>query len=91
MKEIIVSTGDIQQDYEVIRPIHFFHLSLLDEQRFGQKNLSFERTIDKMIDKLKEEAKTAGGDAIIFLRVDWVILQLGGKEYFVYGTLVKFK
>jgi uncharacterized protein YbjQ (UPF0145 family) len=44
-----------------------------------------------MIEELKEEAEEAGGDAIIFLRVDWVILQLGGKEYFVYGTLVKFK
>lgn len=91
MSEIIVSTGDIKRDYEVLKPIHTFHLSLNDKERFGDKYISFDKTIDKLIKELKEEAKENGGDAIIFLRVDWVILQLGGKEYFVYGTLVKFK
>jgi uncharacterized protein YbjQ (UPF0145 family) len=91
MKEIIVSTGDIKRDYEVLRPIHTFHLSLLDEQRFNEKRISFDNTIDKLIEEMKEEAKEAGGDAILFLRVDFEQMQLGGTQYFVYGTLVKFR
>ena len=40
---------------------------------------------------MKKEAEEAGGDAILFLRVDMEQLQLSGTQYFVYGTLVKFK
>jgi len=91
MTEIIVSTGDIQQDYEVLRPIHLFHFSNFNKVVFGTDEISVNETIAKMIDKLREEAEDAGGDAITFLRVDWQHIQLGGKEYLVYGTLVKFK
>ncbi len=91
ISEIIVSTGGIKKEYEVLRPIHSFHHSLLDEQRFGEKRISFDNTVDKIIDEMKEEAKEAGGDAILFLKVDFEQMQLGGTQYFVYGTLVKFK
>ena len=91
VKEIIVSTGNIKRDYEVLRPIHLFHHSLLDESVFGEKRMSFDRTIDKIINQLKEAAIKENGDAILFLRVDFEQMQLGGTQYFVYGTLVKFK
>ncbi len=91
MDKIIVSTGDIKQDYEVLRPIHLFHLSGLSEQRFGSDKLSFDQTFDKMIEWLIEEAKEEKGDAIIFLRFEYQRIQLQFTEYFIYGTLVKFK
>ena len=91
MKEIIVSTGDIPKDYDVIRPIHLFHHSLNNKERFGEKNLAVDDVVDHIIDEMKEEAKEAGGDAILFLRVDFEQLQLSGTQYFVYGTLVKFR
>ena len=90
MKEIIVSTGDIQRDYDVLRPIHLFHHSLNNKDRFGEKNLSVDEVIDHIIDEMKEEASEEGCDAIINLRVDFEQLQLSGTQYFVYGTLVKF-
>jgi uncharacterized protein YbjQ (UPF0145 family) len=40
---------------------------------------------------MKKQAQYAGADAILFLRVDFEQLQLSGTQYFVYGTLVKFK
>lgn len=91
MKEIIVSTGDIKKDYEVLRPIHLFHHSLNNKDRFGEKNISVDDVIDHIIEEMKEEASNEGGDAILFLRVDFEQLQLSGTQYFVYGTLVKFK
>ena len=91
MSEIIVSTGDIKRDYEVLKPIHLFHHSLNNKERFGEKNISVDDVIDYIIEEMKEEAKEAGGDAILFLRVDFEQLQLSGTQYFVYGTLVKFK
>lgn len=91
MSEIIVSTGDIKQDYKVLRPIHLYHHSLNNKERFGEKNLSVDRTIDKIIEEMQKTAEKDGGDAILFLRVDMEQLQLSGTQYFVYGTLVKFK
>jgi uncharacterized protein YbjQ (UPF0145 family) len=91
MKEIIVSTGEIKRDYDVLRPIHIFHHSLLNKEVFGDKNISFDEVIDKMIEEIKDEAEEDGGDAILFLRIDFEQMQLGGTQYFVYGTLVKFK
>ena len=91
MKEIIVSTGDIKQNYEVLKPIHLYHHSLNNKERFGEKNLSVDRTIDKIIEEMQKTAEKDGGDAILFLRVDMEQLQLSGTQYFVYGTLVKFK
>jgi hypothetical protein len=91
MDEIIVSTGDIKRDYEVLRPIHLYHHSLNNKERFGEKNISVDDVIDHIIEEMKEEAKEDDGDAILFLRVDFEQLQLSGTQYFVYGTLVKFK
>jgi hypothetical protein len=91
MNEIIVSTGDIKKDYDVLRPIHLYHHSLNNKERFGEKNLSVDGTIDKIIVEMKKQAQYAGADAILFLRVDMEQLQLSGTQYFVYGTLVKFK
>jgi len=68
-----------------------FHLSQLNQEVFGEKQLSFDKTIDKIIEKLQEKTKEAGGDGIIFLRVQFDQLELRGTQYFVYGTAVKFK
>jgi len=90
MENIIVSTGDIKQDYQVLKPVHQFHLSQLDKEIFG-KDLTFDGTIDALIEELKKKPKEAGGDAITFLRVEFEQLELRGTQYFVYGTMVKFK
>ena len=37
MSEIIVSTGVIKKDYDVLRPIHFYHYSLSNKDKFGEK------------------------------------------------------
>ncbi len=81
MENIIVSTGDIKRDYDIIKPVHLFHLSILDEDMFGEKNLSFDGAIDKIIEKLQEKTKDAGGDAIIFLRVQYSQMELRGNYY----------
>jgi ribosomal protein L40E len=91
LNKIIVSTGDIKRDYNVLRPIHLFHHGLTNKERFGEKYIATDVVIDKIINLLRGEAEKAGGDAILFLRVDMEQMQLGGSQYFVYGTLVKFK
>ena len=91
MSEIIVSTGDIKRDYDVLSPIHLYHHSLNNKERFGEKNLSVDETSDKIIGEMKKQAQYAGADAILFLKVDFEQLQLSGTQYFIYGTLVKFK
>lgn len=91
MENIVVSTGDIKRDYDIIKPVHMFHLSMLDEDMFGEKNLSVDGATDKIIESLQEKTKDAGGDAIIFLRVQFDQMDLRGTQYFVYGTMVKFK
>lgn len=91
MKEIIVSTGDIKRDYDVIKPIFYFHHTLMNKDVFGEKNISTTKLIGLIIEKMKEEADLLGADAILYLRVDFEQMQLGGTQYFVYGTLVKFK
>ena len=40
-KEIIVSTGDIKRDYDVIKPIFYFHHTLTNKDVFGEKNISY--------------------------------------------------
>ena len=90
MKEIIFSTGDVNKEYEILKPVHMFHYSLLNKDRFGTDKLSIDQTIDKIIERLQKEVNDAGGDAIIFLRIDFEQMQLQGTQYFVYGTMVKF-
>jgi len=57
---------------------------------FGE-DLTFDGTIDALIEILKKKTKEAGGDAIAFLRVDFEQKELRGTQYFIYGTMIKFK
>ena len=56
-----------------------------------ERKISATKIAGLIIEKMKEEADKLGGDAILFLKVDMEQLQLSGTQYFVYGTLVKFK
>lgn len=88
-KSVIVSTGDIRGNYEIIGTVHLYHNSLLNEQMFNEKKLAFDQVIDKIIEHLKIKTYDAGGNGIIYLRVDFEQMPLGGTQYFVYGTMIK--
>lgn len=90
-KEVILSTGNIDGDYSVIGIVHYFHLTFMNKEKFGDKNLSFDNTVDKIIDILIDKTIKAGGDGITFLRVESNAIQLGGTQIFVYGTMIKRK
>lgn len=91
MENFIVSTGDVKMDYEVIRPVHYYHITLSNKETFGEKNIPFDDVIDRIIDLLKEESIAEGGNGIIYLRVSFNPLSVGGSQIFVYGTMIKTK
>jgi hypothetical protein len=90
-QNIILSSGNYTGSYDVIGLVHQYHLTLNNKEKFGEKNLSFDDTVDKIIDLLIDETIEAGGDGIIFLRVEFHAIQLGGSQIFVYGTMIKSK
>lgn len=90
-QNIILSTGNYNGDYNVIGLVHQYHLTLNNKEKFGEKNLSFDDTVDNIVDILIDETIEAGGDGIIYLRVEFHAIQLGGSQIFVYGTMIKRK
>ena len=90
-QNVILSTGNYHGGYDAIGIVHQYHLTLNNKEKFGEKNLSFDDTVDRIIDLLIDETIEAGGDGIIFLRVEFHAIQLGGSQIFVYGTMIKRK
>lgn len=88
-KDFIISTGSYNGNYNVLGIAHHYHLSIMNKQKFGEKNLSFDNQVDNIIDLLIDETEKAGGDGLIFLRVEFFTMQLQGEQIFVYGTMIK--
>ena len=90
MSEVLVSTGDIKQDYEVVDIIfssqvirrHFFRSG-------GRETLKFLPEVNK---KLKDMAKEKGCDAVIWINYDFARdLNVQVIVITAYGTGIKFK
>ncbi len=89
MKEIIVSTGDIKQNYQVLKPVFLYHTVKYVKNDY--RGIEVERTLDKLIEKFKDKAIEFNGDAILFLKVDIKSKPEDNNQFFISGTLVKFK
>ena len=93
MADVIISTGDVKRDYEVLDTI--FALGQ------GEAGL-FTRAPDNAFKGVKSEliskCKTLGGNAVIFCQFEYrITLNEGlfgskqGVEIFAYGTAVRMK
>jgi hypothetical protein len=91
MANLILSTGDIRQNYTIIDPVF----------AYGSSNDGFLKTANpleaysKVADLLKDRAAKMGADGIIHATFDYRVAAKtgcgGGKafEVFAYGTAVK--
>ena len=89
MSDVVVTLGDLKEDYEVIDTIFvtagsggFFKLN------------SREEAYEKVKCELKQKCASMGGDAIIFLQFDYSQSSGGGMlatNFTAYGTVVKRK
>ncbi len=88
MKDIIISTGDIKEEYETIDVL--FAVQVIRSHFFrsgGRETLNFLPDVNK---KLKEAAKKVGCDAVIWIDYDFA---RDPKVQIItaYGTGVKIK
>lgn len=96
VKKIILSTGDIKKDYEVVEIIHVAQvIRSWWITTGGREILGFYPEIDK---KLRDTARTKGCDAVIWIDYDVTREQMKGMAgtrttaiITAYGTGVKFK
>lgn len=87
-KNIIVTSGDLKNDYEVIGMVTHYFSTIVQK-----KPETAEDIFHYVVDKLKEKAKQLDGDAIISVRFQREYIGGGyvqGSTLFSYGTVVKF-
>jgi len=92
MNNILITTGDIKEDYEIIDAV--FALDSCKEGVF--KGADPNKAFDKVKDGLREKAKELGGHAVINCEFEYrvaVSQGFGGSkqviEIFAYGTAVR--
>jgi len=88
MSEVLISTGDIKQDYEVVDII--FSVQVIRSHFFrsgGRETLKFLPEVNK---KLKDMAKEKGCDAVIWIDYDFA-RDPNVQVITAYGTGIKFK
>ena len=92
MDNILITTGDIREDYEIIDAV--FALDSCQESFFqsADPNVAFE----KIKNGLRKEAKALGGHAVINCQFEYRIAVAQGLvsskqvvEIFAYGTAVR--
>ncbi len=87
MENVILSTGDIKKDYEIIDVI-FAQAGIHNPYFAGpQYNESF----DELKKILKQKCAEIGGNAVINVRFEYQHTKNNIHELFSYGTCVKFK
>ncbi|MBQ9313762.1 MAG: heavy metal-binding domain-containing protein [Clostridia bacterium] len=91
MEDIIISTGDINNDYEVIDAIFALDSCKEGILRGADPNKAF----DKVKNKLRKKCIELDGDAVINCQFEYRIRENGGfsgdkevVEIFAYGTAV---
>lgn len=92
MNNILITTGDIKEDYEIIDAI--FALDSCTEGVF--KGADPNKAFDKVKDGLRKKAKDLGGHAVINCQFEYRVAVsqglMGSKqviEIFAYGTAVR--
>ena len=93
MANVIISTGDIKEDYEVIDAI--FELGQGEAGLFATGS---DEAFKKVKTQLASKCKSLGGNAVIFCQFEYrITLNDGlfgkkqGVEIFAYGTAVRTK
>jgi hypothetical protein len=94
MGNVILSTGDIRRDYEIIDTVFAYGSS---HEGFLKSANPIE-AYQKVGDVLKQNAKKKGADGIVFTTFDYRVAVKSGCmssgqsfEVFAYGTAIKFK
>ena len=92
MDNILITTGDLKEDYEVIDAI--FALDSCKESFFSGADPN--KAFDKVKNSLREKASDLGGDAVINCQFEYRVAVsqgfTGSKqviEIFAYGTAVR--
>lgn len=92
MENILITTGDVKEDYEIIDAV--FALDSCTEGFF--KGADPNKAFDKVKDGLRKKAEELGGDAVINCQFEYRIAVsqglIGSKqvvEIFAYGTAVR--
>jgi hypothetical protein len=87
MKEIILSTGDINKDYEIIDII--FAIDKIKDPYFSGPQYS--ETFDNVKKQLKQKGSSLNADAVIYCNFEYQHSKNSIHEIFAYGTCIKFK
>jgi len=85
--QIIVTSGDLKKDYEIIGMVSDYFSSIITKKPEKSDDI-----FDFVVNKLKEKAKNMGGDAIISIRFQREYIggsYVQGPTLFAYGTVVK--
>jgi len=92
MNNILITTGDIKEDYEVIDAV--FALDSCQEGFF--KSADPNKAFEKVKDGLRQKAKELGGHAVINCQFEYRVAVAQGFtgskqviEIFAYGTAVR--
>ena len=86
-KNIIITSGDLKSDYEVIGMITHYFSSIVQK-----KPETADDIFQFVLERLKEKAERLGGDAIVSVRFQREYVGSGyvqGSTLFSYGTVVK--
>ncbi len=84
-QNIIVTTGDLNTNYEIIGLVSYNYNSNIDDG--PEKGVSI---TDYLSEKIKLEAKKKNADAVIYVRIEnYTSGMANSKIYFIYGTAVK--
>ncbi len=85
-KNIIITTGDLKEDYEIIKPLYV-------AERVGltyPKEEHLNEILTILNDRLKKQCKEIGGDAVVCCHIVYVP-NSGSKLFSINGTAVKIK
>lgn len=82
MEKIIITHGDIKENYDIIGP-KYFEIQVISKS-YQQKQWFF----DKAIKQLEKECKSIECNAIIHLRHQIINSSYNGYTYEFYGTAV---
>lgn len=87
MQEVILSTGDLKQDYEVIDIV--FATAGIENPYFAGPQYS--ESFGEIKKELKNKAHALGGNAVICARFEYQHSSGKIHELFAYGTCVRLK
>lgn len=91
MSDVICTTGELKENYQVIGVANIYHSSLLNKQKFGE-DIPHDEIFDKLLEEIQTRAEKHGASAVIGIRFEYQFMQAGYLAityYWMYGTMVK--